>query len=196
MFQRYVANVSYGCCKSRSRCCTYCNGCARMLQALILNISSVFSDVCCKCVYLDVTYIFTHMMQVFYLDAAYVYDDFKCFFYVFTSVSDTCFKRFVCFQTYVAIVVSGCFTTKSNVASLPSSFYCLTSVSDAGKRRRTHWCGQASRACKPHVLASGVGVGAPATPSCFGLGVYCSNEKITVQCGYSQIAGEPTPSRH
>jgi hypothetical protein len=38
-----------------------------------------FSDVCCKCVYLDVAYVFTCMIQMFYLDVAYVYHGFKCF---------------------------------------------------------------------------------------------------------------------
>jgi hypothetical protein len=51
-----------------------------------------FSDVCCKCVYLDVAYVFAHMMQVFYLDVSYVYNGFKCFSGVFASVSDACFK--------------------------------------------------------------------------------------------------------
>jgi hypothetical protein len=125
MFQRYVVNVSYGCCKSRSECCTYCNGCTRMLQARILNVSSVFFYVCCKCVYLDVTYAFTYMMQVFYLNVAYVYIVFKCFSGVFANVSDACFKSFICFQTYVTIVASGCFKTKSSVAS-PSSPFLLS----------------------------------------------------------------------
>jgi hypothetical protein len=31
MFQRYVASISYGCCKSRSRCCICFNGCTHML---------------------------------------------------------------------------------------------------------------------------------------------------------------------
>jgi hypothetical protein len=52
----YVASVSYGYCKSRSGCCICCNGCTHMLQASVPNISSIFSDVCFKCVYLDVTY--------------------------------------------------------------------------------------------------------------------------------------------
>jgi hypothetical protein len=46
---------------------------------------------------------FSPMMQVFYLDAAYVYDGFKCFSGVFASVSDACFKCFICFQTYIKI---------------------------------------------------------------------------------------------
>jgi hypothetical protein len=97
MFHRYVASVSYGCCKSRSGCCIYCNGCTRMLQAPILNVSSIFFDVCCKCVYLDVAYVFTYMMQVFYLNIAYVTMVLNIFSDVFASVLNTCFKCFICF---------------------------------------------------------------------------------------------------
>jgi hypothetical protein len=57
MFQTYVTSFSYGCCKSGSGCCICCNGCTRMLQASVPNVSSIFSDVCCKCVYMDVTYL-------------------------------------------------------------------------------------------------------------------------------------------
>jgi hypothetical protein len=62
---------SHRCCKSRSSCYICCNGCTRILQASIINVSS-FSDVCCKCIYLNVAYVFTHMLQVFYLDVVYV----------------------------------------------------------------------------------------------------------------------------
>jgi hypothetical protein len=51
VLQMYVASVLYRCFKNRSGCC---NGRTRMLQMSVSNISSVFSDVCCKCVYLDV----------------------------------------------------------------------------------------------------------------------------------------------
>jgi hypothetical protein len=56
IFQRYVASVSYGCCKSRSRCCICCNGNTCMLQTSVLNVSFIF-HVSCKCVYLDVAYV-------------------------------------------------------------------------------------------------------------------------------------------
>jgi hypothetical protein len=42
IFQRYVASVSDGCCKSRSGCCTCCNVYIGMLQALVPNVSSIF----------------------------------------------------------------------------------------------------------------------------------------------------------
>jgi hypothetical protein len=43
MFQRYVASVLYGCCKSRSEYCILCcNDYTRMLQAYVPNVSSGF----------------------------------------------------------------------------------------------------------------------------------------------------------
>jgi hypothetical protein len=35
-----------------------------------------FFDVYYKCIYRDVAYVFTHMMQVFYLDIAHFFNDF------------------------------------------------------------------------------------------------------------------------
>jgi hypothetical protein len=39
-----------------------------------------FADACCKCVYLYIAYVFTHMLQVFYLDTAYVLQWFSSVF--------------------------------------------------------------------------------------------------------------------
>ena len=79
MFQRYVASVSYGCCKSRSGCCTCYNGCTCMFQVYVPNVSSVFSDVCLQVFHLDVAYVFANvsivfirMLQVFHLDVSKV----------------------------------------------------------------------------------------------------------------------------
>jgi hypothetical protein len=101
-----------------------------MLQWLYTYVASVCSkcfllfkymlqvclSVCCIC--------FTHTLQVFYLDVAYVFQwSFKCFqvfWQVFqtyvSSVSNTCFKCFICLHTYVANVLSGCFKNRSGVA--------------------------------------------------------------------------------
>ncbi|XP_066311239.1 uncharacterized protein [Miscanthus floridulus] len=38
LFQRYVARVSYGYCKSRLGCCLCCNGCTLMLQTFVPNV--------------------------------------------------------------------------------------------------------------------------------------------------------------
>jgi hypothetical protein len=83
IFHRYVASVSYECYKSRSGCFICSNGCTRMFKLPFFNVSSAFSDACCKCGYLDVAYVFTHMLQVFYLDVAYVCNDFQMFFMCF-----------------------------------------------------------------------------------------------------------------
>jgi hypothetical protein len=46
------------------------------------------------------------------------------------SVSYACFKCFICLQTYVASVASGCFKSRSGVAS-PSSLFCRIGVSSS-----------------------------------------------------------------
>jgi hypothetical protein len=57
--------------------------------------SIFFSNVCCKCVYLDVAYVFTHMLQVFYLNVVYVA--------LAIHVCSKCmFQIFQLFQMYVA----------------------------------------------------------------------------------------------
>jgi hypothetical protein len=60
-------------CKSRSGCYICCIGCTDVLQASVPNVSSVFLDVCCKFVYLDVAYVlhmrckcFIWMLRMFY----------------------------------------------------------------------------------------------------------------------------------
>jgi hypothetical protein len=111
-----------------------------MLQVLQIDVTKVDQDVayvaivvdiCCKLLFLmfhlffirilqvclSRCYIcFTYMLQVFYLDVAYVWNGFKCFSCVFASISYACFKCFICLQTYVAIVASGCFKSRSDVA--------------------------------------------------------------------------------
>ena len=62
-----------------------------MLQASV-RVSSVFPDISCKCVYLDVAYVSTQMLQVFYLGVAYVCNVFQ----VFLGVLDIYFKCFIC----------------------------------------------------------------------------------------------------
>jgi hypothetical protein len=44
---------------------------------------------------------------------------------VFASISDAYLKYFICLQTYVTSVTSGCFKTRSGVASLSSIFAAL-----------------------------------------------------------------------
>jgi hypothetical protein len=108
ILQKYVSSVSdvpkgcckcfiHGCCKSRSRCCTCSNGYTRMLQEFIQNVSSVVSDVSCKCVYLDVVYV-SHICYKYFIWTLYMFAmAFKYLAGVFASVSDVCCKCFSCF---------------------------------------------------------------------------------------------------
>ena len=88
--------VSDECCKSISECCICSDGCTRMLQRYVPNVSSVFLGIllqvclfgCCIC--------FTHMLQVFYLNVVYILQLFQMFFQVFLQV----------FQVYVLSVSS------------------------------------------------------------------------------------------
>jgi hypothetical protein len=61
----------YGCYKNRSGYCICCHDCTRMLQVSVSNVSFAFSDICCKCTYLDVTYVL-HICCKVYLDVLYV----------------------------------------------------------------------------------------------------------------------------
>jgi hypothetical protein len=86
----YVANFGFQCFIYFSR---------RMLQACYFDNAYV-SHICCKCFLCCVCFTMV----------------FKCFL----SVSDASFKCFIYLQTYVASVASGCFKSRSGVAS-PSS---------------------------------------------------------------------------
>jgi lipopolysaccharide biosynthesis protein len=61
-----------------------CSTC--ILEASVLHVSSVFSDVCLQlCLY--ECYMCAHMLHVFYLDVVYFYNDlFEHFPGVFTSI--------------------------------------------------------------------------------------------------------------
>jgi hypothetical protein len=101
MFQTYVVSVSYGCCKSRSGCCICCNGCTRMLQAPILNVSSVFFPTYVASVFIWMLHMFSHirckcfiwMLHMFTMTSSV----FRCFckyfrhiFQMFHLFSDVC----------------------------------------------------------------------------------------------------------
>ena len=59
-FQRHVAIVSYGCCKSRSgHVASISEACCKHLFKMFY----LFPDVCCNRFDLDVAYVFTHMLQ-------------------------------------------------------------------------------------------------------------------------------------
>ena len=100
MFQRYVASVSDRYCKSRSGCCTCCNGYICMLQVYVSNVSDV-SEVCCKCLYIDVAKVDRDVAHV----VMAIHVCFKCMFQIFHL-----------FQTNVASVLSRCCKSSLDVA--------------------------------------------------------------------------------
>ena len=103
--QMYVSSVSYRCCKSRSGCCICCNDCTCMLQVSAPNVSSIFLDLCCKCVYLDVAYVshiccncFIWMLYMF----AIVFQVFsRVFAYVQAHVSNVSSISYVCCNCFI-----------------------------------------------------------------------------------------------
>jgi hypothetical protein len=74
----------------------------------VAHVSSVFSDVCCKCAYLDITYV-SHvccksMFEMFHLFQSLCCN--KCFY----VASCKCFIRMLhMFHTHVVSVCSKCF---------------------------------------------------------------------------------------
>jgi hypothetical protein len=82
----------------------------------VLNVLFVFLDVCCKCFYLDVAYVFTHMFASVFVRMLHMFcNGFSSIFRFFASVSDTCFKCFIFLQTHVAKVLSRYFKSRSGV---------------------------------------------------------------------------------
>jgi hypothetical protein len=76
------------------RCCICCNSCTRMLQVSVLNVSPVFSDVCCKCVYLDVAYVSHICCKCFILTLRMFAMVFKRFSGVFCKYFRSMFQVF------------------------------------------------------------------------------------------------------
>jgi hypothetical protein len=77
--------------------------CTRMLQASILNVSSVFSDVRCKCVYLDVAYVSHVCCKCFIWMLCMCY---KSVFHVFQIHVSSVSSVFFCM---LQVFASGCF---------------------------------------------------------------------------------------
>jgi hypothetical protein len=94
-----------------------------MLKWLYMYVASVcsrcffcFLDVCCKHVYLDVVYV-SHIYCNCFIWMLHMFcNGFSSGFRVFSSVSDTRFKCFICLQMYVANVSYGCFKSRLSVA--------------------------------------------------------------------------------
>jgi len=104
--------------------------------------------VCCKRLFqmfhlffqMYVANVFIWLLHMFHTYVASVFSGccvcftliFKRFSGVFASVSDVCFKYFICFQTYIAIVASEYFKTRSGVASPFPPFCCLIGAGGGG----------------------------------------------------------------
>jgi hypothetical protein len=74
-----------------------------------------FSDIFCKCVYLNVVYD-SHMCYKWFIGMLHMFCN--GFSSVFTSVTNPCFKCFICLYKYVANVLSGCFKFRLGVAHI------------------------------------------------------------------------------
>jgi hypothetical protein len=86
-----------------------------MLQMSVPNVL-FFLDICCKCVYLDVAYVSHISCKCFIWMLRTGCNGFQVLHVFLASVSDTCFKCFICLWTYVANVSSMCFKSRSSVA--------------------------------------------------------------------------------
>jgi hypothetical protein len=87
-----------------------------MLQASVLNVSSIFSEVCCKYVYLDVAYVSNIYYKNFFLNVAYVLQWLLSVFSFFATILNAWFKCFICLHTYLVNVSSRCFKSTLGVA--------------------------------------------------------------------------------
>jgi hypothetical protein len=117
-----VASVSYKCCKSISGCCICWNVCTRMLQTSVSNVLPVFSDVCCKCVCLDVAYVSHICFKCFIWMLRMCYNGFQvflCFLQVFQVHVSSVSSVFVCILQVLYLVRY--FKSRLSVASLSSS---------------------------------------------------------------------------
>jgi hypothetical protein len=83
VFQTYVANISSGCFKNKSWCCTCCND---YIYTYVSSVSYVL-DVCCKC--------FILMSQKLIWCCLYCYGHTRMFQAHVSSVSDVCCKCFI-----------------------------------------------------------------------------------------------------
>ena len=80
-----------------------------MLQASVPNVSSVFQTYVAS-VFIWMLHIFhTYVLSVLSIYCICFAIDFQVFSGVFVSVSDACFKYFICLQIYVTSVASRCF---------------------------------------------------------------------------------------
>ena len=115
----HVASVASGCFKSKSGCCTCCNG---------------VSTICHKCFIC-----FRHILQMFYLDVAKVDLVLHMLQQLQTYVASVCFKCFSCFRhmlqvfylniAYVAVAIHICCNRMFQMFFICFQMYVVASVS-------------------------------------------------------------------
>jgi hypothetical protein len=113
IFQRYIASVSYECCKYRWGYCICCNCCTRMLQESIFNVSSIFRRMLQVFLYGCCIYfarmVFIWMLRMFASVFWCLCKHFRHMFWVFhLSLNVYC----------ITSVVSGCFKSRSGVTHI------------------------------------------------------------------------------
>jgi hypothetical protein len=131
MYQRYVASVSYRCCKGRSESSTCCNGYTRIFQVYVLNVficitlcykyfhldvAKVDLDlhlhVCCKLIFSSGFRCFASISSECCICLQLLSSVFPCIFGVFrTHVSDV-----YLFSLYVVTLTYGYFKSRSELA--------------------------------------------------------------------------------
>jgi hypothetical protein len=99
-FQTYVAIVFY------LDVASICSIVFRCFIRMFVSVSSGFYI--CLQWFSNVSQAFLQVFEMFTMV-------FKCFSSVFASVSDVCFKCFICLFFYVATITSGCFKSRSDV---------------------------------------------------------------------------------
>jgi hypothetical protein len=87
------------------------------LYTYVTNVSSqcfsVFLDVCCKCVYLDIAYV-SHICSKYFIWMLHTCcNDFQAFDVFFHVFEDEFFKCFICLKMYIVNVLSGYFKSRS-----------------------------------------------------------------------------------
>ena len=110
------------------------------------------------------------------LNVGYVCNGFQAFFMYFLSVSEACFKCFICTQTYVTAVASGCFKSRSGVCICCNVTRLLQLLEGA---RRVRWGADATWGWPGAQTPRGVGLGVDAASGA--RGAKCRRERPDVQ---------------
>jgi hypothetical protein len=79
---------------------------------LILMFHLFFSDICCKCVYLDIAYLLYICCNCFICMLCMYCNNFHVFSRVFASILDVCLKCFIYLLLYVTSIASVCFKSR------------------------------------------------------------------------------------